>query len=300
MTEIDGSRRRLLPLLPGFRHGSRSHVTCFYKCGNACDAAVPNRTDNPTFAEVVNTAVSRRALLQAAGVSTLVVAAGSVGMPTAEAEEAAATAAADRGGALTFRPVQPNVLDELVVAEGYAYGVVMRWGDPVEPGAPVFHIDRQSPEAQAKQFGYNCDYIGLLPLPGNGDRGLLVVNHEYTDEQLMFSGVESEEAPTTDRQKRISLMAHGISVVQIQRDARTGNWRPTTARNRNRRVTAYTRIELTGPAAGSQYLKTKADPTGRFVLGTLNNCAGGMTPWGTTLHGEENFNQYFGASATVT
>ena len=76
MTEISDSRRRLLlPLLNSVRHGSRSHTTCYYKCGNACDAAVPNRTDNPTFESVVQTVVSRRALLKAAGAGALVVAA---------------------------------------------------------------------------------------------------------------------------------------------------------------------------------------------------------------------------------
>ena len=68
----------------------------------------------------------------------------------------------------------------------------------------------------------------------------------------------------------------------------------------NRRLHTRTAFRLTGPAAGSPLLRTKADPTGTKVLGTLNNCSGGTTPWGTTLHGEENFNQYFanGSSAT--
>jgi uncharacterized protein len=297
MTDISNPRRRLfLPLLNSVRHGTRSHATCHYKCGNACDAAVPNRTDNPTFESVVQTALSRRSLLKAAGAGALVVAAGPLFPERALAAPGHPGPGGD--GALTFEPVEQNFLDELVVPAGYRSAVVMRWGDPVEEGAPEFDVDAQSAEAQAGQFGYNCDFIGFLSLGRR--RALLVVNHEYTNEQLMFSGVAEEEAPTTDEQKRIAMMAHGISVVQIQRQGDSGVWLPTPERDRNRRITASTPFHVTGAAAGSEFLRTGADPEGRTVLGTLNNCAGGITPWGTTLHGEENFNQYFGTSVPIT
>jgi uncharacterized protein len=299
MTDTQGPRRRLLlPFLDSVRHGSRSHTTCYYKCGNACDGVVPNQTDNPTFADVVQSAFSRRNMLKAAGVSALVVAAGPISA-TPAIGRSPLTRSAGSGGSLTFEPVEPNLLDELVTAAGYRYSVVMRWGDPVEPGAPDFDVDNQTPEAQAKQFGYNCDYIGLLPLDRKKTRAVLVVNHEYTNEQLMFSGVASESAPTTREQKLIAMLAHGISVVEVERDGDSGSWRPVRDADRNRRITATTPMQLTGPAAGSPYVRTGADPAGRVVLGTLNNCAGGMTPWGTTLHGEENFNQYFGATTPV-
>ncbi|SDN40651.1 PhoX family phosphatase [Geodermatophilus sp. DSM 45219] len=303
MTDIRDPRRRLLPLLGGntLRHGSRSHATCFYKCGNACDRPVPNRTDNPTFRSVVESAVSRRNVLKAAGVGALMVAAGPA-LPAAASDRPRHGGRPGSGpdGALTFEPVEQNLLDELVVPGGYGWSVVLRWGDPVEEGAPEFDIDRQSPEAQARQFGYNCDFIGFLPL--GDDAALLVVNHEYTDEQLMFPGVADEDAAGTisDVQKRIAMMAHGISVVQIERDGDSGVWKPSEKRRRNRRITPETPFRLTGPAAGSAYLRTREDPSGTTVRGTLNNCAGGITPWGTTLHGEENFNQYFGASAPIT
>ncbi|TFV67432.1 PhoX family phosphatase [Blastococcus sp. CT_GayMR20] len=305
MTDISEPRSRsLLPFLDSVRHGSRSHATCFYKCGNACDSAIPNQTDNPTFAEVVQTAFSRRNMLKAAGVSALVVAVGPVGTAAATDRRGGSGRPSGSRGDLTFRPVPQNLDDELMVPEGYRYSVVMRWGDPVEKGAPDFDVDAQTPEAQAKQFGYNCDYIGFLPLDDRGNRFLLVVNHEYTNEELMFSGVApaADEGPqtTTPEQKRIAMMAHGISVVEVQREGRSGNWRPARDGDRNRRITTSTPMELTGPAAGSSHLQTTADPTGRTVLGTLNNCAGGMTPWGTTLHGEENFNQYFGTTTAIT
>lgn len=294
MPESRPTFRRDLPLLPV--HSGRSKQTCLYRCGNACDHPAPNTSGNPYFGDVLAEGISRRGLLRAGALTGLVVSAGGL-VPAESAAAADRTAAANRR-ALTFTPVAPNTLDDVVVPPGYDYRVVVRWGDKVMPDAPDFDPHNQTVAAQKLQFGYNCDYVAVLPFPDDEDRALLVVNHEYTDEQLMFPGVTSA-AGTTAKQKRIAMAAHGISVVAIKRVRDTGAWKLSKKRAYNRRHTATSAFKLTGPVAGSDLVKTSTDPTGRRVHGTLNNCAGGLTPWGTTLHGEENFNQYFGCSAAV-
>ncbi len=52
------------------------------------------------------------------------------------------------------------------------------------------------------------------------------------------------------------------------------------------------------PAAGHVPMRATADPCGTEVLGTLNNCADGWTPWGTYLTSEENWNGHFGAPSS--
>jgi secreted PhoX family phosphatase len=88
--------------------------------------------------------------------------------------------------------------------------------------------------------------------------------------------------------------AHGISVVEIS-DA-SGRWQIVKDSVYNRRITADTPMQITGPAAGHDLLKTAADPSGTRSLGTWNNCGNGHTPWGTYLACEENFNGYFSSS----
>ncbi|GAA2511541.1 PhoX family phosphatase [Pilimelia columellifera] len=293
---------RSLPLLPG--HGGRSAMTCLYRCGNACAHPAPNTSGNEYFGEVAAAAVSRRGLLRVGSLGALVIGAGVTlgsGLGKGGAAEAVAPPVAPPAqpgptgrGALTFRAVPPNTLDAVVVPNGYDHAVLMTWGDPVEPGAPAWSVDRQSAAAQARQFGFNNDWLATAPLGRGGRRALLVVNHEYTNEDLMFRGFTSVEALSVE-QLRIAMAAHGLSVVEIERVGATGQWRPvrTGPRRHNRRITARTPMRLTGPAAGSSLLRTAADPRGVTVLGSLNNCAGGLTPWGTVLSGEENFNQYF-------
>ena len=271
--------------------GPRAALTCMYRCGNACAHPAPNPTRNPYFGDIVTQAMSRRSLLRAVAVLGLVGAAG-----TTAAACTVATPPPGEATGLEFSPVAPNTADAVTVAEGYQQQVVVRWGEPIVNGAPPFAPTGQSAAAQAGQFGYNCDYLAILP-GGNGQQ-VMVANHEYTDEVLMFAGYDPEN-PTRE-QFEIALAAHGLSVVVLDEDPRSPALTVATGHPLNRRITGSTPIRFTGPAAGSQFLRTSADPDGTTVLGTLNNCGGGITPWGTVLSGEENFNQYFGNATAIT
>ncbi|MHA5049648.1 PhoX family protein [Streptomyces sp. SD15] len=300
--------RRLLPLIgtPSSHPGGRSALTCRFRCGNACFHEVPNTSDNEYVGDVIAGALSRRSMMRAAAVVTVATAAGTAvvgtGAPQAQAATASGsdTAYKTQKGArgLRFTPVAPNTTDAVVIPDGYRQNVVIRWGEPILRGAPAFDPEHQTAKAQAAQFGYNNDFIALLPLPGERGRQILVANHEYTDEILMFRGYDA--ANPTREQVEIAWAAHGLSAVVVEEDRKTGKLTAVPRHQLNRRVTATTEFRITGPAAGSDLLKTSADPTGTKALGTLNNCAGGTTPWGTTLHGEENFNQYFANSSRAT
>ncbi|MER6783430.1 PhoX family protein [Streptomyces sp. NPDC000658] len=297
--------RKLLPLIgtPSQSHpGGRSAMTCRFRCGDACFHEVPNTSDNAYVGDVIAGAIGRRAMVRAAAVVTVAAAAGTAGLAGARPAAAAAAPAGAAGKpsgkpggqaarGLRYSSVAPNTADAVTVPDGYGQNVVVRWGEPILRGAPAFDPENQTAAAQAGQFGYNNDFLALLPLPGECGRQLLVANHEYTDEVLMFRGYDP--ANPTRQQVEVAWAAHGLGVVVVQEDRRTGKLTAVPRHHLNRRVTATTEFRLTGPAAGSDLLRTSADPTGRKVLGTLNNCSGGTTPWGTTLHGEENFNQYF-------
>lgn len=296
--------RNLLPMLSNHSHGGgRSAMTCRFRCGDACFQEVPNTSGNEYVGDVIAGALSRRSVMRAAAVVTVASAAGTAlavgNAPAAEAHQRPKPKP-EAGGArgLRFTPVAPNTADRVTVPSGYEQNVVVRWGEPILRGAPAFDPEKQTAKAQAGQFGYNNDFLSLLPLPDEHHRQVLVANHEYTDEVLMFRGYDPEN-PTRE-QVEIAWAAHGLGVVVVQEEHRTGKLTAVTRHRLNRRLTATSVFEATGPAAGSALLKTSADPSGRKVLGTLNNCSGGTTPWGTTLHGEENFNQYFANASSAT
>ncbi|MEV0526969.1 PhoX family phosphatase [Streptomyces sp. NPDC050439] len=298
--------RKLLPIITSHQgSGNRSALTCRFRCGDACFHEVPNTSDNEYVGDVIASALSRRSVMRAAAVVTVATAAGSAVVAGPAAPEAAAVpqkpaSHKSKKGArgLRFTPVAPNKADSVTIPDGYAQNVVIRWGEPILRGAPAFDPDKQTAKAQAGQFGYNNDFLSLLPLRRERGRQVLVANHEYTDEILMFKGYDA--ANPTREQVEIAWAAHGLSVVVVEEERRSGKLTAVSRHQLNRRLTATSEFRLTGPAAGSEYVRTKADPRGTKVLGTLNNCAGGTTPWGTTLHGEENFNQYFANAEKVT
>ncbi|MGA8255161.1 MAG: PhoX family phosphatase [Nocardioides sp.] len=295
---------RLLPLAPVTArgpHGSRSNLTCFFRCGNACDNPEPNHTDHGHVRDEIAKLVQRRTLLGGAALGTGALVLGGLTSPAAAAEISTGRKQVnpnktDDLAKVAIAPVAPNKRDSVTTAAGFTSAVVMKWGDKVVAGAPTFDPAKQTVEAARKQFGYNCDYVGILPL--RGDHALLVVNHEYTDENLMFPADTYTDAEI----KAIAMSNHGMSVVRIKRGLVPGSWKQNTRLKdcpENRRLHIETPFKLVGPAAGDPRLRTAADPTGTVAKGTLNNCAGGQTPWGTVLSGEENFNQYFDKSGAL-
>ena len=280
-----------LPML-GHTRGNRSAATCHFKCGNACAQDVCNTSTNNYFRDIADAALSRRALLGLGGVAAAAVA---IGVDVAQAPEASADFGGfgQGGGKLQFTAIDPvaRTVDDVTVPAGYDWEPIIRWGDPLFRKTPDFDIDNQTAKAQAGQFGYNNDYLNIIADKGNTRSGVLVANHEYTNEDIMFDPAWLAANP--DEARRVAMAAHGFAVVELRRKKAGTKWEYVRGGARNRRITATTVFAVDGPAAGSDLLKTVADPTGKRVLGTLNNCAGGATPWGTVLSGEENFNQYF-------
>ena len=206
---------------------------------------------------------------------------------------------AGAGSTLTFRELSHGLDTRQHVPEGYEAQVLIRWGDPVVPGAPAFDPMKQDAAAQERQFGYNNDYVGLYPLPAGsttGDRFLMVVNHEYVNTDLMFPGLGAKPEVNA-AQAAIEMAAIGGSVIEIAREA-GGAWKVVPDSRYARRISVNTPMAFSGPAAGHDLLKTSADASGTRPVGTLGNCAGGSTPWGTWLTCEENFDAFFGGDAS--
>jgi secreted PhoX family phosphatase len=195
------------------------------------------------------------------------------------------------GSLLGFKGVPASAADAVIVPEGYVAQVIAAWGEPVGivGQMPAFRDDASNSAAdQALQMGMHHDGVHFFPLAGSSSRGLLVMNHEYTDDGLLHSdGLATWSAEKV----RKSQAAHGVSVIEVELKGTA--WHVVRPSPYARRFTASTPFALGGPAAGHTLMKTAADPAGRTVLGTLNNCASGMTPWGTYLSGEENFHGYF-------
>jgi secreted PhoX family phosphatase len=209
-----------------------------------------------------------------------------------------------------------EVVDDLVLPDGFTYDVIAQWGDKVGNS----------------RFGYNNDYLALIETGEN--EGLLAVNFEYISavpwlqsfaqvigKPLPFKEVEQavrqaikaisddrvpglnafalkDDDPIKAKIKEISfegLADQGLGVIAVRRTAE-GKWERSPS-DRDRRVSGVAGLvdgqylRSTGPAIavfqkpqGQGYI----DKLGDKIIGTFQNCAGGHTPWGTVLSAEEN------------
>ncbi len=260
---------------------------------NHDDESISNPSDNETLRDVLAAQVSRRRFL---GSGLAVAGAISVG-GISSLLKAVPAYGAPRRPLLGFRSVPVSSADTVVVPDGYKAKVLIAWGDPVSAGPP-FRPDASNTAAeQALQWGMHNDGLVYFPIRGS-QRGLLVQNNEYIDQVLLFP---DGTANWTEEKTAKALAAHGVSIIEIKEvlgtrgkdGQRQRDWQVVRPSRFARRITGTTPITIGGPAAGDPRLVTSEDPTGRTVLGTLNNCAMGYTPWNTYLACEENFNGYF-------
>ena len=209
-----------------------------------------------------------------------------------------------------FKSIAAQESDQFVIADGYRHNMIARWGDTLFKGTRDFDsrrlyaddwLNADAVAAQQRQFGTNADAVGYFPLrTGRAARGLVCVNHEYVNADLMWPGLRGVGIPPKVRAEWFARhphatafmqAAHGVSVMQLSRDKH--GWTRDLSAPNNRRITANTPMDIMGPARGHPLMRTNADPAGVRVLGTFANCSAGKTPWGTYLTSEENVDDYF-------
>jgi secreted PhoX family phosphatase len=245
-----------------------------------------NRSANAYIRDLI--APERRALLRGAAAATLLAPLAGAGLLAGCASGGTPARAAPRLG---FKSVPVSTADTVTVPEGYVAQVIARWGDPVglSGESPAFKPDASNtPAEQEAQFGMHHDGIHFFPFDGSSTSGLLAMNHEYTDDGLLHAdGMKTWTAAKV----RKAQAAHGVAIAEVE--WKDGRWQVVQPSPWARRITASTPMAVSGPAAGHPLMRTAADPQGRRILGTINNCGSGITPWGTYLTCEENFVNYF-------
>ncbi|TWH76807.1 hypothetical protein LX59_00852 [Azomonas agilis] len=222
-------------------------------------------------------------------------------IPKARAESAETETTPSPITRLPFEAIPISRADSIQLPEGFSGEAFIPWGTPITGRYPSFLEDASNTaQDQAEQTGMHHDGMHFFPIDAQvgagkrSDHGLLVVNHEYIDPQLLHPNgptLSTVGERTNADEVRKEINAHGVSVVEIQRDSR-GRWSvlPST---RNRRITGVTPMRIEGPARGHALMQTRYSPSGTTSRGTLNNCASGHTPWGTYLTCEENWAGYF-------
>ena len=204
----------------------------------------------------------------------------------------AAGVSAANSNLLGFDSINAATTDTISLPPGYRSSVLISWGQPLQAKGPAFDPSgKGTASEQEVQFGDNNDGMSLFAFPDDPNRALMAINNEYTNYRYLYPHGGS---PTSLEEVRKALASEGVSVIEIQRKG--DSWQFVQGSPFNRRIHGNTPIRLSGPAAGHELLRTRADATGSRALGTFQNCANGKTPWGTYLTCEENFTDCFGSS----
>ncbi|MCB0378874.1 MAG: DUF839 domain-containing protein [Bdellovibrionales bacterium] len=158
--------------------------------------------------------------------------------------------------------------DDLVLTKGLRYDLVAKWGDLIND--------------KGETFGFNNDFTCFLPIEGKSNEGLLWVNHESTIPQFIHNRPTSQltrsRAEMIEEQKSV-----GGSIIHIK--YKGSKWQLVKGSKWNRRISGRTPI----PFSQGRNIQGK-----NVAMGTIANCAGGLTPWKTFLTSEENYDKFYG------
>jgi secreted PhoX family phosphatase len=231
---------------------------------------------------------------------------------------AAPTATSAHSAVANFASVAATNADTISLPPGYSWRPLIAWGDALfDTVSADFAPDTLTRAEQEQRFGQNNDMLALFsaeyafPPRRDANRLILCANNEYAIPELMFPSVRAA-ADFTPAQAEAMYASVGVSIVELARDG--ANWRvqknAAPGQGKNRRITPFTPVRFTGPAANHRWIVAASEavnaaepgaPAGQVSCGTAANCAGGLTPWGTYLTAEENFDGLFvGRSSDIS
>jgi uncharacterized protein len=283
----------------------------------AQENAVTNPNGGPEFLDIVKARLDRRGFLRGTGGTVTAALIGSTALTACGGGDDGAPVSTQITS-LSFPPVAKSQADRLTVPTGYTARPIYAVGDPIAAGVPAYtNRGTDDPVTYDRRSGDNHDgveYFGLTDEGGvptaagvGNNRGILGMNHEYVNQQFLHAGAPTNMSGTSPRpQNEVDreVAMHGVSIVEVWKQtggafSATGTWAVNPTSRYNRRVTALTRIELSGPARGDALMVTKYSTTGTATRGTLNNCGTGYSPWYTLLTCEENWAGYFTRNTTA-
>ncbi|UJA20382.1 DUF839 domain-containing protein [Thermoleophilia bacterium SCSIO 60948] len=207
--------------------------------------------------------------IAAAGVSTAATAVANRG--NSLFGENALAAGGGRNGFASFEAIAPSPDDRFNVPKGYRADILISWNDTFRDG-----------NGQALRYGFNNDFLAYFPIDGSKE-GLIFVNHEYPD-PFFLHGYKGSGAKT-EAQVQEEKDSVGNAILHVKRRP-NGVYRIVQGSDYNRRVYGdRPGLTFTGPLAGTTGV-------GDSARGSLGNCSGGITPWGTALSCEENYEGY--------
>lgn len=245
---------------------------------------------------------------------------GLAGLPLLDLAACATPSSPSAPSGAGFASVSATNADTVTLPPGYSWRTLIAWGDALFEGiedAP--NLDAITRGDQERRFGQNSDMLALFaadyafPPPKTQDRMILCVNNEYITPDLAYPSLRSLRDLTAEQIEAL-YAAIGVSIVEL---ARSGEgWRvvkSSAVTGRNRRITPFTPVVFNGPAADHPWIAAAsqivnasepaaagaAAPANAVRCGTLANCAGGLTPWGTYLSAEENFDGLFVGSLST-